>query len=724
MKSKKGLLHVIALTTITLLLVVALAACGSNAEPTKVQEPPTDSGKSSGVVKPGEEENTPESVSPAKSGAVSSLDQIEGAVIQIESQGTFIDPDIGLVANVAGRGSGFIIDPSGIAVTNNHVVAGAALLQVWVGGENEPRNARILGVSECFDLAVIQVNGEDFPYLDWHEGDIRVGLDVYTAGFPLGDPEFTLTRGIVSKARADGESTWSSIDYVLEHDAAINPGNSGGPLIDSDGKVVGINYAGIWDTSQFFAISRDQATPVVEQLRNGEDVFTIGINAVAVSNASGTITGIWVASVSSGSPADEAGIKPGDIITSMEGLTLAMDGTMDAYCDVLRTHGQDATLSVEVLRYSTGDILSGQINGRELAVTSAGTGPISSGGAPSGGVGYGNYVSIQDETGSLTVDVPSEWGDVDGRSWEEEGVLMGPSLWAAPDLTGFQETWDVPGLIFDATDAVTRVGGSQGWLETEMDLISQYCSFDSSYDYSDPLYQGQYVIYSDCGGAGGTSYVILTAEPIDDPGTFVILVEVQIVADRDWDAFQRILDSFVVGGTLTGTSAPEAGGLEDYMVVTDDYEALQLEIPNWWNDIDGAPWVYDGEVVGASIWAAPDLEGFITTWDTPGVRFDVSDDLATQLGYVQFLDNRREEMLDFCELDSREDYEDQLYRGKYDLYNKCGGPGGPWYMVLSAVSHEDQFSYLILVEVQIVSDEDWDIAQHVLDTFVVIGDLP
>jgi serine protease Do len=287
MKSRRGLFRILALTSIALLLVVALAACGSDAEPTKAQEPPSDSGKSSGVVKPGEEESAP-----PKSGAVSSLDQVESAVIQIESQGTFVDPDFGLMANVAGRGSGFIIDPSGIAVTNNHVVAGAALLQVWVGGETEPRNAKILGVSECFDLAVIQVNGEDFPYLDWHDGDIGVGLDVYTAGFPLGDPEFTLTRGIVSKARADGESTWSSIDYVLEHDATINPGNSGGPLIDSDGEVVGINYAGIWDTSQFFAISRDQATPVVEQLRDGEDVYTIGINAVAVSNDSGTITGI------------------------------------------------------------------------------------------------------------------------------------------------------------------------------------------------------------------------------------------------------------------------------------------------------------------------------------------------------------------------------------------------------------------------------------------------
>ncbi|WP_343390223.1 serine protease [Candidatus Amarobacter glycogenicus] len=139
--------------------------------------------------------------------------------------------------NAAGRGSGFIIDPSGIAVTNNHVVTGAALLKVWVGGESQPRNARILGVSGGADLAVIDIEGDGFPYLDWYTGSVDVGLDVYAAGFPLGDPEYTLTRGIVSKARTSGETSWASVDDVIEHDATINPGNSGGPLLTSDGKL-------------------------------------------------------------------------------------------------------------------------------------------------------------------------------------------------------------------------------------------------------------------------------------------------------------------------------------------------------------------------------------------------------------------------------------------------------------------------------------------------------
>ncbi|MCB0230550.1 MAG: trypsin-like peptidase domain-containing protein, partial [Anaerolineae bacterium] len=191
----------------------------------------------------------------------------------------------------------------------------------------------------------------------------RPGLDVYAAGYPLGDPEFTLTRGIVSKARADGETDWASIDSVIEHDATINPGNSGGPLVTADGKVVGINYAGS-DSNQYFAIARAEALPVIARLLQDQDVDSIGINGTAlVTNDS---SGIWVSSVQSGSPADKAGLKAGDLIVAMEGLTLATDGTMADYCDVLRTHSPGDTLSLEVVRASTEEYLEGQVNGRPL----------------------------------------------------------------------------------------------------------------------------------------------------------------------------------------------------------------------------------------------------------------------------------------------------------------------------------------------------------------------
>ena len=168
-------------------------------------------------VEPNEPDEPVSSVVEPESGAVTSYQDARGAVIQIEAQGTFVDPEWGEYSG-AGRGSGFIIDPSGIAVTNNHVVTGAAKLQVWIGGDtSKSYNARVLGVSECSDLAIIDIDGDGFPYLEWYDAPVQVGLDVYTAGFPLGDPEYTLTKGIVSKENADGETTWASVETVIMH---------------------------------------------------------------------------------------------------------------------------------------------------------------------------------------------------------------------------------------------------------------------------------------------------------------------------------------------------------------------------------------------------------------------------------------------------------------------------------------------------------------------------
>ena len=166
------------------------------------------------------------------------------------------------------------------------------------------------------------------------------------------------------------------------------------------------------------------------------------------------------------------------------------------------------------------------------------------------------------------------------------------------------------------------------------------------------------------------------------------------------------------------------GATGEFMTITDDYGSIQLEVPLEWAETNGEPWFFDGDVIGAELIAAPDLDGFLETWDVPGVMFSVSDDLARLAGYLQLLDIMQEDLLTDCEFDGRFDYEDNLYRGKYDLFKKCGGPGGAAYMVLSAVSKDDQFSYLILVETQMISDNDWDFADHILDTFQVIGELP
>jgi serine protease Do len=348
------------------ILLVGLACNASSGTPA-AEEVVSPTKESVATEEPTEPVQTEEAVSEA--GSVAKLQDVKSAVVQIESQGTFVDPEFGLMMNAAGRGSGFIIDPSGIAVTNNHVVTGGALYKVWVQGEDEPRNARLLGVSECSDLAVIDIDGEGFPYLKLYEGPIDVGMDVYIAGFPLGDPEYTLTKGIISKAKAAGDTSWASVDSVLEYDAESNPGNSGGPVVTADGEVVAVHYASNSSADQAFGISRDVADSVVEQLRQGENVDTIGVNGQAVTSEDGSFSGIWVSSVQSGSPADNAGVLPGDIITLLENLVIASDGTMAEYCDVLRSHQPDDPLSIQVLRLGSDEWLEGHLNGEALEVT-------------------------------------------------------------------------------------------------------------------------------------------------------------------------------------------------------------------------------------------------------------------------------------------------------------------------------------------------------------------
>ncbi len=479
-------------------------------------------------------------------GAVSSLEAAKSATIQIEAEGTFVDPEVGTLYNAAGRGSGFIIDPSGIAVTNNHVVTGAALLKVWVGGESQPRNARILGVSECADLAVIDIEGDGFPYLNWYSGPVDVGLDVYAAGFPLGDPEYTLTRGIVSKARTSGETSWASVDNVIEHDATINPGNSGGPLLTGDGQVVAINYAGSDSTSQYFAIAQAQALPVIEQLRQGTDYLAIGVNGTAVNDGQG-LSGIWVSSVKSGSPADKAGVESGDIITSLENLVLATDGTMSDYCDILRTHNAGDTLAIEVLRFNTEEVLEGQLNGDPLVQSfsfaqtlqdeasnndSASTGTSDS--------TYPEYTAVTDNSGAMTLEVPTAWGDVDGSAWNLDGTDIGLSVTAAPNINDFLNSWNTPGVFFGATDQFNL---SVDDLLDNFDFSSDCTSGGDRTDYADSVYTGKYDVWLSCGGTD-TLLVVMVAEPADQ--SYSALIMVQVVSDADLDALDHILNSFIV----------------------------------------------------------------------------------------------------------------------------------------------------------------------------------
>lgn len=304
-------------------------------------------------------------------GAITTLDEVQNATVYIVARGRYWDFAAAASKLGAWTGSGFIIDANGVAVTNNHVVAGASSLEVYIGGQGDPINAKVLGRSECSDLAVIQIEGENFDYLNWYTGTPKVGLKVYAAGFPLSEPQYDLQDGIISKDKAGGDSSWASVKQVIQHSATLNPGNSGGPLVSENGAVIGINYRSRSDAKQYFAIARDEALPIVRNLIQERDVDTIGIapEADIIKVGDEQVSGIWVTTVQPGSPADDAELKPGDFIYEMQGSTLAEDGTLRQFCSILRSHRSTDRLNIKVLRTPTGELLEGQINGRTLRVT-------------------------------------------------------------------------------------------------------------------------------------------------------------------------------------------------------------------------------------------------------------------------------------------------------------------------------------------------------------------
>ncbi|GAA2250247.1 S1C family serine protease [Herbiconiux moechotypicola] len=478
----------------------------------------------------------PAAVGGDDSGAVG-FDGVQSATLQIEAVGTFVDPSYGGY-EAAGFGSGFLVSPDGIALTNNHVVTGAGTLKVWLGGDTSTTlNARVLGSSECLDLAAIQLQGDDFPYFAWADGDIVTAGDAYSAGFPLGDPVFTMTRGIVSKASTPADTPWASLDSVIEHDARIRSGNSGGPLVDPSGRLLGVNYAGSNLYDQNYAIHRDEVLSVIDELVAGENVLSLGINAQGLSDDEGNGLGIWVSSLASGGIADAAGLEPGDLITRMQGVSVGLDGTLADYCDVLRTHGQDASIDVEVYRPADGQYYRGQFNGDPLSAVSV----LGSAGGASQATG--EFTTITDDSGSVQVEVPAAWTQVDGSPFDDQRGNTYQSIVASPDLAAYTAGWSVPGVnVLASQSAVANTSPADLVAEMAAALPQHGCVSAGTDDYDDGYHVGIYEYWTDCGPEKAEFLVVGATSTAND---YIVLVAVQAVSEADLDAIDRVLGSFI-----------------------------------------------------------------------------------------------------------------------------------------------------------------------------------
>src|ERR1700690_1737768 len=240
-------------------------------------------------------------------------------------------PDAGTIRQRS-LGSGVIVDPKGYIVTNRHVVEKADRIRVKLESEPEGspgHDAKLIGMDQETDLAVIKIDVDHpLPAAKIGNSDgMQVGDWVLAIGSPFGLQE-TVTAGIVS---AKGRNIVPNRQFqsFIQTDAAINPGNSGGPLVNMTGEVIGINTAILTETSSYagvgFAMPSNTVATVYNQLIGPEHRVargSIGIEFSAQPNpAIARIygSGVTVANVISGSPADEAGLKIGDTITSVDG---------------------------------------------------------------------------------------------------------------------------------------------------------------------------------------------------------------------------------------------------------------------------------------------------------------------------------------------------------------------------------------------------------------------
>lgn len=266
-----------------------------------------------------------------------------------------------------GSGSGFVISKDGYIVTNWHVVTGGQQFAVALQ-DGTVVEAELIGSDARDDLAVVKIAPKDVKaVVPLGDSDAVVpGQQVVAIGSPLGSFTNTVTEGIISALHRDDfgqlQSNCQNYSNLIQHDAAINPGNSGGPLFNMKGEVIGVNTLGLPTTQDgtpvqglFFAVPSNLVKVVAQQLIEDGRISApyIGIEqqfidpGTAAANGLDIPGGIYVVSVPSGGPADDAGLREGDIILKVDGTQIT---PQEGLPNILLDYQPEDTVELTILR--------------------------------------------------------------------------------------------------------------------------------------------------------------------------------------------------------------------------------------------------------------------------------------------------------------------------------------------------------------------------------------
>ncbi|MBZ2175671.1 trypsin-like peptidase domain-containing protein [Schnuerera sp. xch1] len=263
---------------------------------------------------------------------------------------------------VEGIGSGVIVDPNGYILTNSHVVADGEARRINVLFENgDTVEGQVLWNDAALDLAVVKVQIKGLPVADLGDSDsLEVGQVAVAIGNPLGlDFQRTVTAGVISGLnRSIRLDEYNVMENLIQTDASINPGNSGGPLLNSKGEVIGINTAKVQTGEGLgFAIPINTVKPIIREVidtGNFETVY-MGIAGTEVEiyerqlgvDLESVDSGIIVLEISSGSPADKAGLRSGDVITEIDNRDV---DSMNQLKRILYNYKQGDEVTINIVR--------------------------------------------------------------------------------------------------------------------------------------------------------------------------------------------------------------------------------------------------------------------------------------------------------------------------------------------------------------------------------------
>ena len=243
------------------------------------------------------------------------VEDVSPAVVKIEAAGRR--------DRAAGSGSGFIFSTDGLVLTNSHVIAGSTSLTATLPA-GQAFDATVVGDDPDTDLAVLRVNGAGLPFVRLGDSSrVRAGQVAIAIGNPYGF-DCSVTSGVVSAlGRSLRSRTGRLMDDVIQTDASLNPGNSGGPLVTTRGEVIGVNTAMILPAQGLcFAIASNTAAFVagrlVEDGRIRRSYLGVGGQIPARGPRGENNAGIVVISVEAGSPAEVAGLRPGDVLVAFD----------------------------------------------------------------------------------------------------------------------------------------------------------------------------------------------------------------------------------------------------------------------------------------------------------------------------------------------------------------------------------------------------------------------